>query len=157
VEELRAGGKVVEALVEPDEDIVPDPGRVLDLAAGRTGLRKRLPDLVHRGWDSEPDEHAENPEDGDEEERDRERLRDSPPPEPLDSRAHRGGEGQRQQQEDDQVSHLPEPECDRDHGDDRYGGSGRGTHGVPGERRSCRTAFLPRPVDRHGCLLPCSR
>src|SRR5262249_2091389 len=69
------------------------------------------------GWDGEPAEEPDRETGSEEEDADRQWLRDTPRLEPLDPRPDRRGEGQGEEQQDDDVPHLPDAERRRGHRD----------------------------------------
>ncbi len=120
VEELRPRGELVEVLLEPGEHAVSNSCGLARRRAGARVLAERVPDLVERRRDREPDEQCDRSADDDEVEEDRDRLGDAVPAEPFDARPDRGRERQREEQEDEDAPHLPDTEGER--GDCERGG-----------------------------------
>ena len=100
-------------LLEPAEHAVSNSCG-LTVRAGDRVLVERVPDLVQRRRDREPDEQSDRPADDEEVEEDRDRLGDVVPAEPFDAGPDRSRERERQEQKDEDAPHLPDAEGERD-------------------------------------------
>jgi hypothetical protein len=152
VDELPPRGQLVEVLLEPCQHAVADSWMNLR-RAGDTVLVERMPDLMERRWHSQPHEQRDCSADDEEVKEDREGLGDAVSAESLDAGSDRGREGEGEEQEDDDGSHLPQAKGEG--GDGKRGGGGLRDPGGEvavgvrvGSFRRLRLSGLHRPLPR---------
>jgi hypothetical protein len=123
VDDAAGGRQLVEPLLQPDEELVLDPRRVLrllvELLLGGRHAADRLVDLVDRARDREPQQQPDRAHDRDVVQRYSQRPRDPVLREPLDPGSHRRGDDEAEEDEREHDLHLPERQSERDDRD-RY-------------------------------------
>ena len=138
VDDAARRGQFLQALLQADEELVLDPGRVLRLLVQlllRGGnAAERLVDLVDRARHDQPQQQRDRADDRQVVERQAERPRHLVDCEPVDARPHRGGQDQAEEDERQHDLHLPEREHADDHGD-RDQGRDEGSAGSFGHLR----------------------
>src|SRR5262249_2473519 len=143
-------GQLAQPLLQADEELVLDPGRVLrllrEVLLGGGDAAERLVGLVDGTRDREPEQERDRADDRDVVERDAERARYAAGGEPLDPGPHRGGDDQPEEDERDHDLELPDRERKGDDGhrdkcrDERLaGGVGHGLAGVVAARQEPQT------------------
>ena len=148
VEELRPRRESMQVKLQPGEHAVADTDRLPAARAGDRAVAERVADLVQGRRHREPEEQRNQTADDEEVKEDPERLGDPVPAEPVDARPDRGRQCHREQQQDEDAPHLPDPSGERDHGERGGGGLGNADGEVSSASQSLLLCRVERSVRR---------